>query len=306
MADATEAVAAGFVALSAGRATVPLRPSVPLSAAGVAFAMPVSLDGGRWFAVKVVSVAPVNAAAGRPVVSAAILLGDAESGELVALLEGGALTALRTGAAGGVAARALSRPSSAAVALFGGGAQARTQLVALVAVRPVREVRVVTRDPVNAATFCAWAATEPCLRDIRIQRANRREAVESADIVVTATSSPTPVFDGRWLGKGVHITAVGSYAPHMRELDDEALGGARLVVDQRDAALAECGELHGRSADELVEIGEILAGRVAGRSTAEERTVFKSVGNAIQDLVVATLAYERARAGGIGEEVAFP
>jgi len=124
--------------------------------------------------------------------------------------------------------------------------------------------------------------------------------------VVTATSSHAPVFQGAWLADGVHVTAVGSFTPDMRELDDETLRGARIVVDQRAAALAEAGELRGRRDDEIVELGEILAGRVPGRSNDHERTIFKSVGNAIQDLVVAARAYERARALGVGEEIAFP
>ena len=305
MGDAVSAVRAGFAALSSGQATVPLRPAVPLQE-GIVLVMPAAIAGASCYSVKVVSVAPGNVAAGRPAVQATVLVGDAVTGELLAVIDGTALTALRTGAAGGLAAELLSRAGASRAALFGAGAQARTQLLALATVRPLTDVRVVTRDPAHASALCDWAAAEPTLRGAAVRPASAREAVDGADIVVTATSSRTPVFDGRWLGRGVHLTAVGSYTTEMRELDDEALRGARLVVDQRAAALAECGELQGRRADELVEIGEIVAGRAAGRSTTEERTVFKSVGNAIQDLVVATLAYERASALGIGEEIAFP
>jgi len=108
------------------------------------------------------------------------------------------------------------------------------------------------------------------------------------------------------LRDGVHVTAVGSFTPDRRELDEETLRGARLVVDERSAALAEAGELQGRRPDELVELGEIVAGQAAGRSDERQRTVFKSVGNAIQDLVVAAHAFERARELGIGEEIVFP
>ena len=131
-------------------------------------------------------------------------------------------------------------------------------------------------------------------------------AVASADIVVTATTSATPVFDGRWLREGVHVTAVGAFTPETRELDDETLRAARIVVDQRAAALAEAGELRGRTERDVIELGEIVAERAPGRSTDQERTVFKSVGNAIQDLVVAARAFERARDRGAGEEIAFP
>ncbi|HEY8732481.1 MAG TPA: ornithine cyclodeaminase family protein [Candidatus Limnocylindria bacterium] len=306
MVDAIDAVAGGFAALSTGQATVPVRLAIPLRHEGVALTMPAALVGSSSYSVKVVSVAPQNALAGRPIVLATVLLGDAATGELLALVDGTALTALRTGAAGGVAARALSRPGAGRVALFGAGAQARTQLLGLVAVRPITEVRVVTRDPAHAAALRAWAAHERALGDVAIHPATAQEAVDDADIVVTATSSRAPVFQGGWLPAGVHVTAVGSYTPEMRELDDETLRGARIVVDERRAALAEAGELRGRRDDEVIELGEILSGRALGRTDDRQRTVFKSVGNAIQDLVVAARVYERALELGLGEQIAFP
>jgi len=306
MSDAIDAVAAGFVALSGGQATVPVRVGVPINEEGVALTMPASLAGASCYSVKVVSVAPANRSAGRPVVTATVLLMDASSGELLALIDGTALTALRTGAAGGVAARALSRPDAARVALFGAGAQARAQLLALAVVRPLRAVRVVARESAHAAAFAGWAADQPSLRGVALSSASAEGALAGADIVVTATTSRTPVFAGTSLGEGVHVTAVGSFTPQMRELDEATLDGARIVVDQRAAALAEAGELQGRGPKDVVELGEVLAGTVPGRNNDQERTVFKSVGNAIQDLVVAARAYERARADGIGEEVDFP
>ena len=306
MTDAIDAVSAGFVALSTGQATVPVRLSVPLQNGGVALTMPASLTGAPCYSVKVVSVAPANLASGRPFVIATVLLIDGSSGDLLALIDGTALTALRTGAAGGVAARALARRDAARAALFGAGAQARTQLLALVAVRPIREVRLVTRDPWHTAAFQEWAGTEPSLARIVIHPASASDAVAGADVVVTATSSRTPVFAGTALPPGVHVTAIGSFTPEMRELDDATLRGARIVVDQRAAALTEAGELQRSRPEDVVEIGEVLAGTVPGRTTEDERTVFKSVGNAVQDLVVATRAFERARAEGIGTVIAFP
>lgn len=306
MADAISAVANGFAALSSGQATVPVRLSVPLRHDGMALTMPAALAGSSSYSVKVVTVAPGNALAGRPLIMATVLLGDAVTGELLAILDGTALTALRTGAAGGVAARELSRVGSSRAALFGAGAQARAQLLALAAVRPIREVRVVTRDPSHAAALRAWAAQERALSGVAIRPCAPKDAVADADIVVTATTSRTPVFQGAWLAAGVHVTAVGSFTPEMRELDDDTLRGARLVVDQRAGALAEAGELRGRRPEDVIELGEILSGRALGRTADAQRTVFKSVGNAIQDLVVAARAFERARELGIGEEIAFP
>ena len=306
MGDAISAVAAGFAALSAGQATVPLRLAVPLRHDGVALTMPAALAGAPSYSVKVVSVAPGNASVGRPLVMATVLLGDAVTGELLAIIDGTALTALRTGAAGGVAARELSRSAAGRLALFGAGAQAQAQLLGVAAVRPLKEVSVVTRDPAHAAALQGWAAQQRSLAGLGIRGASPRDAITDADIVVTATSSRTPVFQGGWLGPGVHVTAVGSFTPQMRELDDETLRGARIVVDQRAAALAEAGELHGLSGDDVVELGEVVAGRRPGRTADNERTVFKSVGNAIQDLVVAARAFERARELGVGQEIEFP
>ena len=305
MKEAIEAVAAGFVSLSTGQATVPVRLSIPLRD-GVALTMPAALRDAPFYSTKVVAVAPANANVGRPTVTATVLLGDSVTGELLAIIDGTALTALRTGAAGGLAARELCRPDATRAAVFGAGAQARAQLLALRSVRDITQVCVVTRDPAHAAALREWAAAQPVLAGVALRPSTAREAVVSADVVVTATTSRGPVFDGRWLNVGVHVTAVGSFTPETRELDDETLRGARIVVDQRAAALAEAGELQGFGGGDVVELGEIVAGRSPGRSDARQRTVFKSVGNAIQDLVVAARAYERARERGIGEEVAFP
>lgn len=306
MADAIAAVEAGFAALSAGRAIVPVRASVPLHGQGVALSMPASLAGGRHWSVKLVTVAPGNTARGLPLIAATVLLGDAETGAPLALLDGGSLTALRTGAAGGVAAKHLARAESPVVALFGGGAQARTQILGLAAVRSLREVRVVTRDPAHADAFIRALGEESGLRGVAVASSSPSDAVRGADVVITATSSATPVFAGRELGEGVHVTAVGSFTPAMRELDDDALRGARIVVDRRDAALAEAGELRGMREGDVVEIGEVIAGSARGRVDARERTVFKSVGNAVQDLMTASRAYERARELGLGQEIAWP
>ncbi len=306
MADAIDAVGRGFAALSEGKARVPVRASVPLAGGAVALTMPASLDGGPHWSVKVVTVAPANSARGLPVVAGTVLLGDAATGLPLALLDGTALTALRTGAAGGLAARLLARPDSAVVALFGAGAQARTQLEAVrVALgERLREVRVVSRDGASARDLAVSA--EAADRRVAYRATSAEDAVRGADVVITATSSASPVFAGRSLGPGAHVTAVGSFRPTTRELDEDTMRGARIVVDQRASALEEAGELQGIASEALVEIGEIVARRAPGRRSAQERTIFKSVGNAVQDLVVASLAYERAAASGLGQEIAWP
>lgn len=306
MDEAIAAVRAGFVALSAGQATVPVRAGVPLYGDGLALTMPAALDGAPHWSVKLVAVVPGNPARGLPQVAASVLLGDSATGTPLALIDGTSLTALRTGAAGGVAVAALARPESQVLALFGAGAQARTQLIAAAKVLDLREVRVVSRDAGHASTFIASMRAEAALSGVALRATSPEDAIAGADVVVTATSSRTPVFPGRRLGEGVHVTAIGSFRPTMRELDEDALRGARLVVDQREAALAEAGELQGLSPNEVVEIGEVIAGEVPGRRHPSERTIFKSVGNAIQDLVVASKVYERSLELGLGEEIAWP
>ncbi len=298
MADAIDAVAEGFRALSDGRAKVPLRTVLPLrSEGGSVLFMPAALGGADVASVKVVSVAPTNVARGVALIQAAVVVIDADTGQPKALLEGAALTALRTGAAGGVAARALSREDARVLALYGAGAQARTQLEAVLAVRPIREVRVVARHREHAEAF----ARDVARGGVRAE-AWGADAARGADIVVCATSSATPVFDAALLADGVHVTGVGSYRPEMREIPPEALRGARVIVDQREAALAESGEIVAAvragylSPADLVEIGEPSA----RRASPTERTVFKSVGNAIQDLVVASRIVRNAERLGLG------
>jgi ornithine cyclodeaminase/alanine dehydrogenase-like protein (mu-crystallin family) len=268
--------------------------------------MPAALAGGRHWSVKVVTVAPGNPAKGLPLVAASVLLGDAATGTPLALLDGTSLTALRTGAAGGVAARALARSDSEVIALFGAGAQARAQLEAVLTALGdrVREVRIASRN-VQRAVELAKSAPIPTRVAVVVQEAPG-DIVRGADVVITATSSSTPVFSGSDLDAGVHVTAVGSFKPTMRELDEATVRGARVVVDQREPALAEAGELQGLRPDDVVEIGEVVAGTVPGRRDASERTLFKSVGNAVQDLVVASRVYERALEMGLGEEIRWP
>ena len=301
MPDAIDAVEEGFRALSSGRANVPLRLALPLREAGAsALFMPAVMDEGSAATVKLVSVVPSNATRGLPIVQAAVVIVDATTGTPRALVDGTALTALRTGAAGGLAARRLARADSRVVALYGAGVQARAQLQALVSLRRFREIRIVAPHREHAAAF----ATEFSRPGVKVVVAGR-EAARGADIVVCATTSNTPVFEASDLGSGVHVTGVGSYRPEMREIPPEAFGGALVVVDQREAALAEAGELIDAverrilNKEDLVELGEDRARRAA----PEQRTIFKSVGNAVQDLVVATRALERAEKLDLGTMV---
>jgi ornithine cyclodeaminase/alanine dehydrogenase-like protein (mu-crystallin family) len=294
MPAAIDAMRLAFAALSDGKVTVPLRLGLETEH-GVTLFMPAYLTVDGSAGAKVVSVNPGNTARGLPAIHATVLLLDAETGRVVALMDGTWLTALRTGAVGGLAADLLARPDARTVAVFGAGVQARTQLEAVRCVRPIEEVRVVSRTGGSADRLVAE------LGGLSARRVDDPdEAVEGADIIVAATSSGVPVFDGSRVAAGTHVTGVGSYTTEMREVDASLVRRARVVVDQREAALAEAGDVAGPVADGLVdvaaiaEIGEIVLGRAEGRTSDEEITFFKSVGNAVQDLAVASVVLERA------------
>lgn len=301
MAGAIEAMATAFAALSDGRATVPLRLALETTH-GTSLFMPAYLFDSGSAGAKVVTVTPGNPARGLPAIQAVALVLEEETGRVRALMDGTWLTALRTGAVGGLAARLLSREESSTVALFGAGVQARTQLEAVRCVRPIREVRVVAATPDSADRLVAE------LSGIEARRAaSADEALDGADIVIAATTSAVPVFDGSRVAPGTHVTGVGSFTPDMREVDTALVTRARVFVDQREAVLAEAGDLAGPIADGAAdasivaaEIGELVLGRHPGRTSPDEITFFKSVGNAVQDVAVAALVLERAEAAERG------
>jgi ornithine cyclodeaminase/alanine dehydrogenase-like protein (mu-crystallin family) len=250
-------------------------------------------------------VNPGNAARGLPAIHAAVLVLDATTGRPVALMDGTRLTALRTGAAGGLSVELLARPDASVVALFGAGVQARSLLEAVRCVRRVREVRIVSLRQTSADVL-SGELTDLEARSV----ADPREALEGADIVLTATTSREPVFPGEAVEQGAHVVGVGSYTPTMREVDTELVRRATVFVDQRAAALEEAGDLAGPIADGAVgpevvaaEIGEVVSGVHPGRSSRDEVTFFKSVGNAIQDVVVATHVLREATRLGLGSVV---
>jgi ornithine cyclodeaminase len=261
-------------------------------------------------AVKIVSVFGRNAERGLPTIHAVVLAVDSETGQPVAILEGASLTAIRTGAASGAATEALAREQAATLSVFGSGAQARTQVEAVCQVRPIRRVLVFSLDPQGAqrmADELRGQGTIPA--DVR-PAASAAEAAAEADVICTATTSATPVFPDAALHPGVHINAIGSYTPAMQEIDSDTVRRARVVVDSREAALAETGDLIQPiqagiiTADHVqAELGEVLAGRAAGRTEAAQITLFKSVGLAVQDAVAAARALARAEQLGLGQIV---
>jgi alanine dehydrogenase len=311
MAAAIDAVEAAFVALSAGSAEVPLRAHIATpERAATSFFMPARIAGPEpALGLKVVSVFPQNQARGEPSIYALVTLLDPETGRPLAVLDGTYLTALRTGAASGVATRHMARPDARVLALFGAGGQALQQALAVCAVRAIERIWLVNRTPERAALL-AERLREAGLRQEILVAAGPAEALAEADVICAATSASTPVFEDGWLRPGAHINGVGSFKPSMAELPAASVARARVVVDQRRAAWAEAGDLvqardAGLIGEEHVagEIGEVAAGRVVGRASPEELTLFKSVGNAVQDLAVGALALARAAEQGMGVEV---
>jgi len=301
MPAAIDAMREAFAALSAQEATVPMRLALETEH-GVSLFMPAHLRESGNAGAKVVSVNPGNAARGLPAIHAVVLVLDVLTGRPRALMDGTWLTALRTGAVGGLAADLLARSDAKTVALFGAGVQARTQLEAVRCVREITEVRVVSRSGASADHLAGEVVG---VRAVRVDDAN--EAIEGADIIIAATSSSTPVFDGARVEPGTHVTGVGSYTLDMREVDTALVQRARIIVDQREAVMEEAGDIVGPIRDGVVdetviiaEIGEVVLGRVSGRTADSEITFFKSVGNAVQDVAVAARVLAAAESEGHG------
>jgi alanine dehydrogenase len=239
-----------------------------------------------------------------------MLLFSAESGELLAIMEADQLGRLRTGAASGVATKYLARPDATVAGLFGTGNQARTQIQAVCAVRQIREVRIYSRDAERRGRFAH--ELEPLLGCPVRAVSSPPEVVRGAHVVITMTASKEPVFDGNLIEAGQHLNIAGSNMLQKREVDDEAIRRAdRIVVDQIEDAKIESGDLAGpvergiTSWERMCELGEVICGKVPGRVRAEEVTLFKSNGLAIEDVAVAVKILERARAQGVGTEIAL-
>jgi ornithine cyclodeaminase/alanine dehydrogenase-like protein (mu-crystallin family) len=294
MADAIRAVREALAELSTGRALVPDRTSLEIPGRRTtALVMPAYLPRTGRIGVKLISLCEDNPAKGLPLAQAVTVVMDAENGTPLAVLDAAYLTALRTGAASGVATDVLARRDASVAAIFGAGVQGRTQLEAVASVRAIRKAFVFDVAPRAAAEF---ARDMGARLKLDVVPASSSEALREADIVSTATTSAAPVFSDRDLKPGVHINAIGSYKPHIREIPAETVLRARVFVDQRRACLEEAGDLiiplrQGLIGEDhiLAEIGEVLAGLKPGRGSDDEVTLFKSVGNAVLDLAVADL-----------------
>lgn len=276
-----QAMERALIDLSKGRVTQPVRMVVPVTEHhGWLGLMPAVYED--VIGVKLVTVFPQNAERGLDTHDAMIHLFRAETGEPLAVLGGRVITALRTAAVSAIATRELSNPNARILAILGSGVQARTHYRALTLVRNFDQVRVWSRTPDHAARFAD---------EIGAKAMSAEEAVRGADVIVTVTNSSTPVLRGAWLKNGAHVNAVGAVGASARELDDRAIANAVIVVESREAALHESGEIIQSGAAIYAELGEVLAGT---KPKPEGRTIiYKSLGVAVEDVAAAKLCLSK-------------
>jgi ornithine cyclodeaminase/alanine dehydrogenase-like protein (mu-crystallin family) len=293
-------------ALARGNAILPLRPVMWLpERVGALGMMPSYLGNIDAMGVKVISVFPGNLNTEYDSHQGVVLLFETKNGRLLAIMDATEITAIRTAAVSGVATGLLAREDAGDLAILGSGVQAGTHLSAMLNARKIRRVRVWSRDGEHARHF---AERESQRHNMAIEvAATAQEAVKDADIICTTTSSPEPILMGNWIAAGTHINAVGSSVPHTRELDTAAVVKSRLFVDRRESTLNEAGDFlmprkEGAVTDEHIqgEIGEILIAKITGRQSADEITLFKSLGLSVEDLGSAQHIYTQAIEKNIG------
>jgi alanine dehydrogenase len=310
MHEAIEVVRQAFIELSNGTATVPPRIHLSIEKENATtLVMPAYLSETNALACKIVSVFPHNSVKNLPVIYGLVTLFDAETGKPLAIIEGASLTALRTGAASGLATDLLARKDAKTLAVFGAGRQSKTQIEALCAVREIERIFVFSRRIEQAKKFIAEMQTTVNAEFILAD--SSQKAVNQADIICAATTSQKPVFDGNDLRNGTHINGIGSFTPQMQEIDFTTLKKcSKIVVDSQANCLKEAGDLVQAIEQKVIsetdiyaEIGEIAAGLKKGRENENEITFFKSVGNAVQDVAVSQEIYKAANRAKIGIQV---
>jgi ornithine cyclodeaminase/alanine dehydrogenase-like protein (mu-crystallin family) len=319
MDDLIETMASALQRFSTGRVTQPVRTVIPVEANESFFGtMPalVQADSNRAAALgaKLVTLFGRNSTRGMPTHLATIVLLDPETGALLALLDGRYITEARTAAVSAVSSRLLARKNAGTLAIIGSGVQARSHLDALSRVHQLRYVSVWSPNKQRRAQFVAEMTSVqrpetlpdgcPCTA---VDHAG--EAIVGADLIVLATSSPEPVIESGWVKPGAHVISVGACRPNQREMDPTLMARSRLFVDSRAAALAESGDVvigmaEGRFDEShvLAELGELMNGS-AGRESATDITIFKSLGLAVEDVTAADLAYRRAVERGVGQQL---
>jgi len=311
MKDCLTAVEAAFGELARDKALMPQRSVIKIQEqAGLCLGMPAFIGGDvNAVGLKFVTVYPNNPSKhDLPTTLGTLLLCDPATGKAVSVMDAGYLTAVRTGAASGVATKYLAREETPVCTVFGAGVQARKQLEAMALVRKLEKINVIDIAPDARERFASDMS-----QSLGIPTSGTEDvegAVREADIVVTASSSHDPVFDGDWLKPGTHVNNIGSHSPDARELDTKTIRRSKFVADLKEANLAEAGDIlipirEGAVTEEHIyaSLGEIVIGAKPGRQSPDEITVFKSCGLAIQDIATALAIYNAAKAKGIGTQV---
>lgn len=308
MSDCMNVVENAFGELANGTAVLPLRINIS-PPDGLSLYMPAYLKNMGALACKVVTVYKNNPAKyDMPTTIGKVLLQDPATGDVICIMDGGYLTAVRTGAVSGVATKYLARKDSNQIAgIFGSGVQARMQLWAVTEARDIS--KAIVYDISDEATNKFISEMSEKL-NIGIDKANTPDEVLQADIICTATSSATPIFDGSLVKEGTHINGIGSHTPNARELDTEIVKRSKFIGDSYEACFKEAGDIiipvnSGEISEShfYAELGEIITGKKEGRTDDNEITVFKSNGLAIQDVATAKLIYDKALAAGIGVDI---
>jgi ornithine cyclodeaminase len=297
-----------MTALSAGRTRQLLRQIVDLGEGRLFGVMPGAAEDA--FGAKLISVFPGNAAKGMQSHQGFVVLFDPQTGQAVAVLHGGEITAIRTAAASAAATDALARPDASNLAILGTGEQAWVHARAIPLVRPIREVRIWGRSAERAQALAARLGPE-LRRDIRVC-ATAREAAEGAGVICTTTSASVPVLESAWVADGAHVNLVGSSYAGPREVDDALVVRSRLFADHREGVLRQGAEvLHAIEAGligedhVLGEIGQVMSGAIPGRQSDADVTAYKSLGAIVQDLVSGWFVYGRALEEGVGTRASF-
>lgn len=310
MKDCMNVVEKAFAELSNGTAVLPLRIGIT-PPDGLALYMPAYLKEMGALACKVVSVYKNNPSKfNMPTTIGKVLLQDPQTGNVICIMDGGYLTAVRTGAASGVATRLLARKADGQTAgIYGAGVQAKMQLWAVAEARKLSKALVYDVSAEAATKFAVEMSTK---LNLEVTVVSNSEMLTDADIICTATSSATPLFDGTLIKKGAHINGIGSHTPNARELDAEIIKRSKFIGDSKEACFKEAGDIMIPIAEGVInaehfyaELGEIITGKKNGRIHEDEITLFKSNGLAIQDVATAKLIYDKALEAGIGTQLDF-
>lgn len=308
MKEAINVMKQAFSDLSLGKYRMPVRTVTDLGSEGTTlFYKPSFLPSDERIGIKLLTQSKGKPLHGNPAIQGLMILINSESNSIIGLLDGTSLTALRTGAASGIATRLLSRPESSVLALFGAGAQGYTQFEAVCCERAIRRAYIYD---INAGAARQFIDHFKPKTGVELVHAAELSYLKEADIICTATTSWKPLFPLEMLKKGVHINAIGSYSPMMQELPDDLFSVASLYVDHKESCFSESGDIiipmsRGTfgTANYRGEIGELISEKITGRTSQDEITVFKSVGVAVQDLALASFAYTKAAGAGIGQEI---